>query len=162
MNLVAWVVFVGLLIEAGAVLMSYLLSLQNPEGAKNLYLGLNLFDIMQFSQAAYAASIAFYVLILLLKAFAALIVVRLLSSINIDHPFSQEVVALILKISRIILVAAAVVLLQRAFAFWLSEQNLQLESTSPDGFLFLAGVIYVISQLFKKGVEMQTENGLTI
>ena len=81
MHLIAWVVFVGLLIEAGAILMSYFLSLRNPQTAKNLYLGLNLYAIMEFSKAAYTTAIAFYLAILLLKAFAAFKVVRLLSSI---------------------------------------------------------------------------------
>ena len=29
-------------------------------------------------------------------------------------------------------------------------------------FIFLAGMIYVLSELFKRGAEMQTENELTV
>lgn len=29
-------------------------------------------------------------------------------------------------------------------------------------FVFMAGVVFVMSQIFKKGVEIQTENELTV
>ena len=47
MNVLTWVVFIGLLIHAGAIIVSYFISIINPEGAKNLYLGLDLFSLRQ-------------------------------------------------------------------------------------------------------------------
>ena len=42
MNILSWIVFVGLMVKAGAILISYGVSIGNPEGAKNLSNGLNL------------------------------------------------------------------------------------------------------------------------
>lgn len=33
---------------------------------------------------------------------------------------------------------------------------------SAGSFIFLAGIIYVIAQIFKRGIELQNENDLTI
>ena len=40
------------------------------------------------------------------------------------------------------------------FSYDLGSQNLQ--------FFLLAGVIYVVGQVYKRGVELQSENDLTI
>ena len=43
LNVISWIVFLGLCIKAGAILYSYWVSMYlNDFGAKNLYLGLDL------------------------------------------------------------------------------------------------------------------------
>ena len=46
---------------------------------------------------------------------------------------------------------------------WLSKQvaGLQDRSLSAE-LIFYAGLVFVIAQIFKKGVEIQTENELTV
>ena len=46
---------------------------------------------------------------------------------------------------------------------WLAERVAGLEKNYISGeFIFMAGVVFVISQIFKKGVEIQSEHELTV
>lgn len=49
MHVLAWIVFIGLAIEGSVFLTTYTVSCINPEAAKNLYRGLNLYNLLQFS-----------------------------------------------------------------------------------------------------------------
>ena len=47
---------------------------------------------------------------------------------------------------------------------WLAKrigQNIS-ELDIDFNYLFIAGIVYIISQVFKRGVEIQTENDLTV
>ena len=59
MNILSWIVFVGLMVKAGAILISYGVSIGNPEGAKNLYNGLNLYNLRQFDFWYYTQEVSF-------------------------------------------------------------------------------------------------------
>jgi len=46
---------------------------------------------------------------------------------------------------------------------WLAKTLPSMQENYISGeFIFLAGVVFVIAQVFKKGVEIQTENELTV
>jgi hypothetical protein len=50
-----------------------------------------------------------------------------------------------------------------AYTEWLSKRFPELtEKISLGDFLFLAGVVFVLAQIFKKGIEIQLENELTV
>ena len=41
LNVLVWIVFIGFMVEAGALVVSYLISVVKPEAAKNLYRSLD-------------------------------------------------------------------------------------------------------------------------
>lgn len=46
---------------------------------------------------------------------------------------------------------------------WMRQNGLPIPENWISGeFIFLAGVIFIIAQIFKKGIELQSENELTI
>ena len=49
MHILTWIVFIGLCIKTGVILISYLVSINNPEASKNLFGGLNLYQYYNFS-----------------------------------------------------------------------------------------------------------------
>jgi hypothetical protein len=54
-------------------------------------------------------------------------------------------------------------MLYNGHAEWLSKRIAGLQENLISGeFILLAGVVFVFSQIFKKGVEIQSENELTI
>jgi hypothetical protein len=52
----------------------------------------------------------------------------------------------------------------KIYIYYLSQATgIQLPAnTSGDEYLFMAGIIYIISQVFKRGIEIQEENDLTV
>jgi hypothetical protein len=75
----------------------------------------------------------------------------------------MEVAQLMEKISIYIFGTWVMVMLHNAHLGWLLKKIPGLEAHYISGeFIFLAGVVFVFSQIFKKGVEIQTENELTV
>ena len=52
----------------------------------------------------------------------------------------------------------------KVYIEWLSKNTgVDLNGVSiGDDFLFIAGIVYIISQIFKRGIEIQEENQLTV
>lgn len=162
-KILTWVVFVGLLIQAGAIIISYLVSLGNPEGAKNLFLGLNLFDLRSFSLRHYTVAVFFITAMVCLKAYAAYLAIKLLSELNLSNPFENQMAKLVEKISYVVIVIGGTATMASIHNKWLQKNGIaMLDRWEPGEILFLAGIIFIIAQIFKRGVEIQSENELTI
>jgi hypothetical protein len=163
MNVLAWITFIGLMVKAGAILVSYGISTFNLFPPKNLYKGLDLSQLKEFSFFHYTVSVSFMVAILILEAYVAFLVTSALSKIKMANPFTIEVSHILERISYFILGIWIVAMLSNVHTGWLSKRvdGLQL-NTIPGEFIFLAGVVFVFSQIFKKGVEIQSENELTV
>ncbi len=164
MNVLTYIAFIGLCIKAGAILYTYIISAAiNPVGAKNLYNGMNLFDLSQYSFAHYTASVSFKVALTVLQAYVAYLLIKVLSAIKLVNPFTAEVANRVERISYYIFSAWIIALLHNAHLKWLVKHlpNLEDHSVSSE-FLFVAGVVFIIAQIFKKGVEIQSENELTV
>lgn len=163
MNVLSWVAFIGLTIQAGAILVSYGVSTVNPEAAKNLYKGLNLYSLMQFNFWHYTLTVSFMIALCLLKAYVAYLVVKILSKIKLSSPFTVEVSELMERISYFILALWVIAMVYNLHTAWLVKKIAALQENFVSGeFIFLAGVIFVMAQIFKKGVEIQSENELTV
>jgi len=163
MNVIAWITFIGLMIEAGAILVSYGVSVVNPKGAMNLYKGLDFYGLSQYDFWHYTGIISLKAAILAVEAYTAFLVVKVLSTIKITHPFTMDVAKRLEKIAYTLILAWVAVMLYNGQLKWLSKQvaGLQENRLSAD-FIFYAGLVFIIAQIFKKGVEIQSENELTV
>lgn len=163
MNVLSWIVFIGLLIQLGATLVSYFVSIFNPEMTKRLYMGSDLYSVLKLDFLKYSV-IAFLMIALLgLKAYTAYLVIQILSKINLAQPFTMRVALLIEKVSHIIFSVWLVSMFINGFHGWLIHNGLPYSENWISGeFIYLAGVIFIIAQIFKKGIEIQSENELTI
>lgn len=163
MHVLAWVVFVGFVAQAGAILISYGVSISNPVAAKNVYMGLNLFNVRQYNFGWYTCMIVLKIALLGLKSYIAWLVIKVLSTIKITNPFTQSVSRTLERISYFILLFWILTIVYNVFMKWLSTVA---PGVIPDyisgDFILWAGVVFIIAQIFKKGVEMQSENELTV
>jgi len=163
MRILAWVAFVGFSIETGAVLISYVVSSINPEAAKNLYKGLNLYNLRQFNFWNYTASVSFLVSISAMKSYISCLVIGVLSKLSLTNPFTTEVANRLEKISYYSLGTWAVTILSNAHTAWLMKTTGELHGNMLSGeFIFMTAIVFILSQIFKRGVEIQSENELTV
>lgn len=164
LKVVAWILFIGLCIKTGAILVSFVVSLfVNPAGAQNLYLGMNLSELLLFNQWHYIAMVSLIVTLSGLKAYLFFQVVRIISKINISHPFSEYTGKLISKMSGIALQIGITALVSVIYAKWLMKKGNHFTYEGGEvEFFFLAGILFVIAVIFKKGIELQSENELTV
>jgi len=164
MQILAWLAFIGYAAEAGAILISFGVSCVNPEASKNLYKGLNLYDLRQFSFLYYILTISLMVVISVMKSYIWYLVIKILSKMNLMNPFKIEVTHILEKMSYILFATWVAASLINALTLWLMKESevLQGKTNSVDEFLFMAGLVFIISQVFKRGVEIQSENELTV
>src|SRR5690349_15443704 len=97
--IVAWLIFVGLCIEAGALIVNFFFSLFKPEFIKNLYKKLDLTEIYKGSRLVFFGIYSFILTISILKACLFYTVIRLMHKMNLSKPFNSFVARQISHIS---------------------------------------------------------------
>ncbi len=163
MLVLTWVGFLAYLVEAGGILVSYVISCINPEGAKNIYNGLNLYDLRQNYFHQYTLSISFLAVLPILKAYISYLVIKTLSKFNMKNPFNSEVSSRLEEISYVSFETWVVTILSNLHIIWLLKITGKTYGNMLSGeFIFLVGLLFIIAQALKRGVEIQPENGLPI
>ena len=90
-------------------------------------------------------------------------VIKTISKMNLANPFKMEVANKLEKISYVLLGTWLVALLSSAHSSWLLKITGEKYGNEISGeFIFVAGLVFIISQVFKRGVEIQSENELTV
>jgi hypothetical protein len=163
MNVLAWVAFIALMVEAGAILTSYGISYAFPNAAKNLYRGWSLYPLQQFSFFHYTLSVFFNASIFAAKAYMCFLVIKTLSAVKLANPFTLQVTAQIEQISYILVIVGMLAAFCDYHSRWvLSITGVVEPKTDAFGHIFVAGLVFIIAQIFKRGIEMQAENDLTV
>ena len=165
--IVAWLIFVGLSIEAGGLIVNFFFSLYKPEFVQNLYEKLDLSEIYKSSRLAFFGIYSFILTISILKAFLFYIVIRLMQKMDLSKPFSTFVAAQIKLISYYtlsigLLSSIASQLARNLMHHGFVTDNLNRFWTDGQAFILMGAVIYIIATIFKKGVDIQDENDLTV
>lgn len=165
--IVAWLIFVGLSIEAGGLIVNFFFSLYKPEFVQNLYEKLDLSEIYKSSRLAFFGIYSFILTISILKAFLFYIVIRLMQKMDLSKPFSTFVAAQIKLISYYTLSIGLLSSIASQFARYLMHHGFATDNLNrfwADGqaFILMGAVIYIIATIFKKGVDIQDENDLTV
>lgn len=165
MNVVFWIVFIGLCIKTGAILTAFFVSLfVSAQGASDLYMGLNLSELYEFSQYHYIGTVSLLIALYGIKAFIAFLVVKIFMKFNFSSPFNNEVTVLISRISYWALEAGVLAMIASGYTKWLTNHEgiaVPIDWAGEE-ILFFAGVLYIVSLVFKKGTELQNENELTV
>ena len=165
--IVAWLIFVGLSIEAGGLIVNFFFSLYMPEFVQNLYEKLDLSEMYKSSRLAFFGIYSFILTISILKAFLFYIVIRLMQKMDLSKPFSTFVATQIKLISYYTLSIGLLSSIASQFAKYLMHHgfvtdNLNRFWTDGQAFILMGAVIYIIATIFKKGVDIQDENDLTV
>ena len=164
---VAWLIFVGLSIEAGALIVNFFFSLYKPEFVPNLYQKLDLSEMYNGSKLAFFGIYSFILILAILKSFLFYIVIRLMHKMDLSRPFSHFVSSQISQISYFTLSIGILAYIAKRLSENLMHHgfvpaNLNQFWTDSQAFILMGAVIYIIATIFKKGVDLQTENDLTV
>lgn len=167
LHVIAWIIFVGLCIEAGGLIVNFVFSIYKPEFVQNLYQKLDLSEVYARSKWVFFGLYSFILFISLLKAHLFYVVIRLLSKINLSKPFSSFVSEKITQISYHTFSIGILSYVARQTAKSVQHHGFVIDQLNEfwadsQAFILMAAVIYVIATIFKKGVEIQNENDLTV
>lgn len=115
----------------------------------------------------YITSNSLNIIVSIAKTYLAYLVTKIFTKINFNNPFNITTSKLLIKISYAALSTGVLALITNAYSMWLYKLDLLNIISDPyqpasGEFLFLGAIIYIISQIFKKGTEIQSENELTV
>ncbi|MHC1689955.1 MAG: DUF2975 domain-containing protein [Bacteroidales bacterium] len=167
LHIVAWVIFVGLCIEAGGLIVNFFFSLYKPEFVQNLYQKLDLTEMYKYSKVFFYGIYSFILSVSILKAYLFYIVIMLMHKMDLTNPFNSFVSRQIYKMSYFTLSIGLLSYIGRQVTENLvhpdfAPNNLNQFWTDSQAFILMGAVIYIIATIFKKGVDIQTENDLTV
>ena len=167
LKIVAWIIFVGLCIEAGGLIVNFIFSLYKPEFVQNLYQKLDLSEMYNRSKWAFFSMYSFILVISILKAVLFYVVIRLVTEINLSKPFNSYVSEQITQISYYTFSIGLLSYIARQTAKNLLHRGYEIDALNQfwadsQAFILMAAVIYVIATIFSKGVEIQNENDLIV
>lgn len=167
LHIVAWLIFVGLSIEAGGLLTNFFFSLYKPEFIPNLYQKLDLMEMYAKSPSAFYGIYSFILSIAILKSVLFYILIMLMLKMDLQKPFNTYVSSKIAQISYYTLSIGLLGYLAKQFSKNLSHHGfttLHVEQFWSDSaaFILMGAVVYIIATIFKRGVEIQNENDLTV
>lgn len=167
LQVLSWILFIGLCLEAGIFLFNAFYPLiAKPEGYKYVNLdALYNYDKVQFFTMLVLMSIA-----AVLKALIFYLIIKLLhdKKFNLARPFSNEMRTFILKMGWLALGTGFFSYWGVKNSRWLTSKGIAMPDAEvlriggADVWLFMSVSLFVIAQIFKRGIEIQSENELTI
>jgi len=163
----AWLIFVGLSIEAGGLIVNFFFSLFKPEFVQNLYQKLDLTEMYKESRLAFFGTYSFILIISISKACLFYIVINLMHKMDRIKPFNNFVSRQISLISYFTLSIGLLSYIARHLVNNLTHHgfvpdNINQFWVDSEAFILMGAVIYIIATIFKKGVDIQNENDLTV
>ncbi len=171
LQVISWIIFIGLSIEAGGFIFSTIHAFFiNPGEAKFNWANLDLTALYDYDTGHFLAMTSFISIAAILKATLFYIIIRVLNEqkLDLEDPFKPI-------IGRSVFNMAYVAIGIGLFSAWGSNYADHLEArgiampelqhlrlAGADVWLFMGVVLFVIALIFKRGIEIQSENDLTV
>jgi hypothetical protein len=167
MNILSWITFIGLCISTGTLLYSIVFSFINPEVMIDPVNGFDVFALKKLGTTYFVNVSSLVIIISALKAYLFYLVIKIFMKINLKHPFSEIMPVLLAKISYAAFSIGLLSYIATSYCFRITKRFFEINGLKEmtDGFhefIFFAGIIFIISLIFKRGVEIQSEQELTI
>ena len=167
LHIIAWVIFVGLCIEAGALIVNFIYSIFKPEIIHNLYQKLDLSQMYNLNKWVFFSMYSFILFISILKACLFYVVIRLLLKLDLTKPFNSYAADQIKILSYYSLSIGLISYIASQTAKSIQHYGFEIDTLNQfwadsQAWILMAAVIYVIATIFSRGVELQNENDLTI
>lgn len=166
-QVICWLIFAGLCIQCGALLFNFVYSLFRPIATHNLHLGLDLSAIYSQSKPVYILLFSLVIVVSLLKPITFYFVLQIFKKLKIVQPFTESVSGIISKISYYAFSVGLVGIVAHQIAKKLMHKgyNVNLVERYWDdsgAYLMMSAILFVVSLIFQRGIELQNENDLTI
>lgn len=170
LTVLSWIIFIGLCIEAGAFVTNAFFAIVNPSIVDRLWQQVDLSALYKHDTGQFFTEMLIMSIVGVMKAILFYLIIKILHSkqLNLSQPFSNEVRRHIINISYISLAIGLFSWYGLNYTEWLVTQGVKMPDTrhlrfgGADVWLFMSVVLFVIAQVFKRGIEIQTENELTV
>ena len=165
LKIVAWLAFVGYAIKAGTQTVGLVVGFIDPAFSEKLYEVNTLFlKLRQYNVQYFVNAMSLLVFLSAFKAHVRYLVIQLLSKLRLQTPFSRDIAQRLEKIAFELLGIWLVNIMGMAYLNWLEKTTgEQLGDLGVgDEFLLFAAIVYIVAQIFKRGIELKEESELTV
>lgn len=165
--IISWIIFIGVCIDAGSFFFNAVYSLVFNKYAADYF---HLSALYQYDQGHFAVQLLLMGIQGVLKAIMFYLIVKILKDKKLDmaQPFNKEMGRFIFSMSFLALGIGVFTHWGMKYAQWLAKQGVQMPDTQQlrlggaDVWLFMGIILLVIAHIFKRGIEIQSENDLTV
>ena len=170
LNILSWIIFLGLCIETGGIIFNTVYALFKPIVAKYFWNGADLSALYAHNKGHFITQTVLLSIVAVMKTMIFYLIVKLFynKKFNMAKPFNAELTTMVFNIAYLCLGAGAFSFWAAKYSTWIKAHGVQmpdiqyLRIDGAEVWLFMAVVLFVIGQVFKKGTELQTENDLTV
>lgn len=171
LHIVSWILFIGLCIEAGGYLVNgFMVLFVNSNIAQNFWGKVNLGDLYHFNVSYFIMLVCIIIITAVLKAILFYRIVKLFhdKKINLSQPFNTSMGRSIFNMSYLTLGIGMFSYIGAKYVAGFSNQGIKLPElqslklAGSDVWLFMGFTLLVFANIFKKGIEIQNENQLTV
>jgi hypothetical protein len=173
LNVLAWIIFIGLCVESGGLILNAFVSIFiNPVASSKFWGGMNLFKLYQFNESHFISLVVLMIIVSVLKSILFYLIVNIFhkKKLNLSTPFNETMGKYIFNLSYLSFGIGLFIYWGNNFYNWLkivgnakvspSLQHLKFEGA--DVWLFMGVILLTFAMIFKKGIEIQSENDLTV
>lgn len=167
----SWIIFIGVCIEAGGSIFSAFYTLViNSFNARTFWVGNDLSGLYEYGREYFFTETMLISITAVLKACIFYLIIKILhdKKLNMSQPFNTEVGRFIFRTSFLALLIGLFTWVGVQYTEWLIQQGVKMPEIhylrlgGADVWLFMGVILFVIAQIFKRGIEIQTENELTV
>lgn len=169
--ILSWIIFIGVCIEAGGFIFnSFFVLVLNPVGANRFWEQIDLSSLYEFDRGYFFVETLLMSVVAVMRAIMFYLIVKFLhdKKLNMAKPFGSEMGRFIFNLSYLSLGIGLFSWWGVKYSEWFVEQGVQMPDIhylrlgGADVWLFMSVILFVIAQIFKRGIELQAENELTV
>ncbi len=168
---ISWIIFIGVCIEAGGMIVNGVSTLAlSSEDAKYFWREVDLSNLYKYDPGYFFVVITIMSIVALMRACLFYLIVKILhqKKLSMSQPFNAEMRRFISNVSYLALGMGLFSLWGVNYSEWLIKQGVNMPGIQylrlggADVWLFMGITLLVIAQIFKRGIEIQSENDLTV
>lgn len=169
--ILSWIIFIGVSIIACGFIFSTIYTFTiNSVSATAFWDGADLSDLYQFDKVYFLVITSLMSITSVMKAIMFYLIVKILHDrkLNLEQPFKKEVGSFIFQLSYLAFCIGFLSSCALNYTKMLLEKGVKMPDLQflhlggSDVWLFMGVILFIIAHIFKRGIEIQTENELTI
>ena len=168
---ISWIIFIGLCIDAGGVLTNTVYAIFfNASIASSFWNHIDLYNLFNTNQSSFITLTTLMSIVGVLKVVLFYIIIKIFHDKKLDfnNPFNETLGKYIVNIAYCAIGIGLFSMWGSDIAEWLIGKGEKLPTISKlklggaDVWFFMGFIILIFAKIFKKGIEIQSDNDLTI
>lgn len=169
--ILSWIIFIGLCIEAGGFIFNTIYTLFiDPVKTPQFWREIDLSALYAFNTTHFITQGALISIVAVLQAIIFYLIVKIIHDKKLDlaQPFNNATQRFVSNAAYLSIGIGLFSNWGASFAKWCTKQGVKMPDIDAmrldgaDVWLFMGIILLVIAQIFKRGIEIQTENELTV